>query len=131
MSNLPAVRPEPNAEFASIHAPGARGVHFNSSEGLSSMRPDISYGAVWCSSCNKPCDFEISGLHNLFGKPDSEGHHRGYLLIRAECHGEIADILMTFQQARENAGKSIIAFAQALKSLDLECDLKEQTDPIV
>lgn len=50
--------------------------------------------------CDKPCDFDITGGHKLWSAPDSEGETRGYLYIRADCHGEYADIKMTFQSAR-------------------------------
>lgn len=111
-----AKKPEPNAVFERVHHLDARQLseraegESGSSGKMRATRPEMPFGCVWCKRCNKPCDFEEGGLHNLFGKPDSTGHHRGYILIRAECHGEKSDILMTFQQARENSHKSIIAF---------------------
>lgn len=108
MSDLPAVTPSPS--FKNISGAGAGVFEFNSSENLKGARPEIPYGAVWCEVCGKPCDFDESGLHNLWGKPDKSGHHRGYLVIRAYCHGQHSDISITFTAARENAGKTIVAF---------------------
>lgn len=77
---------------------------------LRGMRPNVSYGQVWCGKCDKACDFDEFGLHNLFGKPDSEGNHRGYLGINATCHGETVVLSVSFQELRQNAGRRIMAF---------------------
>lgn len=50
--------------------------------------------------CNQACEFDITGGHRLWSAPDNEGHTQGYLYIRADHHGEYANIRMTFQQAR-------------------------------
>lgn len=81
---------------------------------LKGTRPEIHYGQVWCDLCNKPCDFEETGMHNLFGKPDSDGYHCGVILLRAYCHEEVSDIEIAFQDARHNAGMRIVAFAGPL-----------------
>lgn len=117
---VPKTKIQPNAVFAGVDHPEARGLDGKFSDGgfdtsggsgrLRGSRPEIIFGSVWCQVCNQPCEFEEGGMHNLFGKPDASGNHRGYILIRAYCHGDEADIALTFQQARENANRSIIAF---------------------
>lgn len=67
-------------------------------------RPCIVFGMVWCKRCQKPCDFEESCGHNAA----NPGRSRMY--IRAECHGETVDVLMTFQQWADNEGKLIEVF---------------------
>lgn len=67
-------------------------------------RPRLKYGDVWCCRCQKPCDFEDSAAHNAA----SPGRSRLY--IQVKCHGETANILMTFQQWGDNQGKRIDAF---------------------
>lgn len=85
---------------------------FSTSSFLSGSRPYIDAELVWCEICNRPVDeFDESGSHNLWGKPDASGHHRGYIMIRAYCHGQEADINLSFTAARQNAGKRIVAFA--------------------
>jgi len=129
LAGVPKANIKPNAIFGYVDHPEARNIGGGSPQGifdesgssgqLRGSRPNIPYGAVWCQQCNRPCDFEEGGMHNLFGRPDSSGHHRGYLLIRAECHGETSDIALTFEQARENARKSIIAFPEKVAILFL------------
>ncbi len=120
LAGVPTTQVKPNAIFDYVLHSDARNIgggnrasafdESGSSGQLRGSRPSLPYGCVWCQRCNLPCDFEEGGMHNLYGKPDASGHHRGYILIRAECHGETADIVLTFEQARENARKAIIAF---------------------
>lgn len=85
-----------------------------SSGQLRGGRPSIAYGQVWCEVCDKPCDFDESGAHNLWGKPDSAGYTRGRIYVRAYCHNDEADIILTFEQARLNEGSRIVAFAKPM-----------------
>lgn len=65
-----------------------------SSSGLKHSRPKIDFGMVWCCRCNAPCEFDETGGHRLM-----KGDGSGYIFMRAYCHGEEADIMMTFAQA--------------------------------
>lgn len=117
---VPTIKDKLNAVFMKkVQHPDARGIgapdggsYDTSGSGgqLRGNRPSLPYGCVWRGVCNKPADFEEGGLHNLFGKPDNEGYLRGYILIRVNCHGEQADITVSFQQCRHNAGGVILAF---------------------
>lgn len=49
---------------------------------------------VWCAKCNAPCEFDETGGHKLF-----KGDGEGYVYMRAYCHGEEADIQISFKQA--------------------------------
>jgi hypothetical protein len=85
---------------------------FASSGNLRSNRPRIEAEQIWCELCNRPVDFfDESATHNLWGKPDASGNHRGYIMIRAYCHGQEIDIRLSFTDARANAGRRIVAFA--------------------
>lgn len=90
----------------------------------------MNYGQIICAKCNKPCDFEESGLHKApIGSPfrlmhgddrkmlRNQGDGRpfsetGYRIIRARCHGETADIFMTNEDhdAAMKSRKPIMVF---------------------
>lgn len=64
-------------------------------------RPKLHWGSVWCKRCNKPCEFEDTATHN------ARNSSRSRLYIRAECHGETADVFMTFLQYQQGNGARI------------------------
>lgn len=95
-------------------------------------RPRIDFEQVWCELCNRPVEeFDESGAHNLWGKPDATGHHRGYILIRAYCHGDKADIKLTFTDARANPGRRIVAFAAPVLPFDPAPALAAPMPPVL
>lgn len=75
-------------------------------------RPRVKWGDIWCKRCGKACDFEDSAAHN------ARDPGRSRLYIQVKCHGETANILMTFKEWGDNQGKRIDAF--------LDCALPEK-----
>lgn len=69
-------------------------------------RPEISFGQVWCGACQKPCEFDETCMHNTANPGSSK------VVMRAYCHGEESDILMTFQQWHDmKEPRLIVVFA--------------------
>lgn len=65
---------------------------------------------VICEKCGKPCDFEDTATHDRIGP----GRSVGMIYIRAYCHGETADIAITFAQAESNMHRKIVVFGVSL-----------------
>jgi hypothetical protein len=62
----------------------------------------FSFGDFKCAKCNKSCDFQESGAASRSGN---------FRLIRAECHGAIADITILLEDAlRQRKECPIILF---------------------
>ena len=78
---------------------------------LRKYRPSLSFGDVVCVKCGGiPAEFDETASHNLFGRPDEDGQTRGYLMLRAYCHGQHEDVRIAFKAMRDNIGEKIEVF---------------------
>lgn len=67
------------------------------------FRPGLEPHQVVCDKCNKPCRFIETGLSR--GKRGG-----GYLLIMAECHGEVAEGMIPYGALADNPSQILRLF---------------------